>query len=151
MVGRRGLLALVLQLGVMAHVLLQRREARRALAPIFVTSNFSATGCMFAVLPAVVSASVAVVGGGCGSWVLGGVVSGTGRGAGGGVGSRLLRGRLGRLLGRCLGRCISRLLGRLLGWGFCWVLRRRRSWVGSGRRRRVGSRRRSLLALVLQA
>ena len=76
---RRRLHALVLELRLMRHVLLHSREARRTLASVLIAIDLSACSTsVLALLPAVVSASIAVMSSGLGRRVLGRVVSGAG-------------------------------------------------------------------------
>jgi hypothetical protein len=88
------LLTLVLQLGVVAHVLLQRREPGRTLAFIGITAELHTGGLRIArfIPPAVVAPIFAVVRGRLSCGVLGGHVRGASRGN------------------------VSRRSGRTLGW-----------------------------------
>jgi hypothetical protein len=97
--GSGGLLALVLQFGVVGDVLREQGVAGGALAGVLLAVKLGAFGCGYTVAPAVVSACVAVVLGGLGGGVLGRDGSGVGGGGLGGVGGGVLGGVGGRVAG----------------------------------------------------
>jgi hypothetical protein len=120
----------VLEVGLVAHMLLKKSIAGGAFAFVLVAVKLDAVCAGNSVLPAVVSASVAVVLGGRGGRILGGVVCRLG----GGIGSRVGSGVSGRLSGGIGSRIRSGVSGRLGGRVGSGV----RSGIGSGIQSRLG-------------